>query len=58
MAVLGGRDSTKVPGIDASYWELIFSKFSAVFKKPGTPPERAINHKINLMLDFVLSPKR
>ena len=52
-----GRDSTKVLGIDPLHWELICSEFSDVFEKPGTPSERAIKHKINLLPDSILSAK-
>ena len=49
LAVLGGVDSTKVPGTDPLCWELIYGKFSDIFKKPGPPPEKAIKHKIDLL---------
>ena len=58
LAVLGGGDSTKVPGTDPSHWELIYSEFSDVFEKPGTPPERAIKHEIDLLPDSVPPAKR
>ena len=45
---VGGRDNNKVPGTDPSRWELIYSEFSSVFEKPGTLPERAIKHNIDL----------
>ena len=53
LAVLGGGDSTKLPGTDPLYWELICSKFTDVFEKPGTTPEKAIKHEIDLLPDFV-----
>ena len=37
LAVLGGGDSIKVLGTNPSHWELIYSDFSDVFDKPGTP---------------------
>ena len=46
LAVLGGGDSTKVPGTDPSHWELICSEFSNVLEKPGIPPERPVKYKI------------
>ena len=58
LAELGGGDSTKVPGTDPSHWELICSEFSDVFEKPGTPPERAIKHEIDLLPDSVPPAKR
>ena len=51
-------DSTKVPGTDPLRLELIYSKFSDVFEKPGTSPERIIKHKIDLLPDSVLPAKR
>ena len=32
LAMLGGKDSTKVPGTDYSHWELICSEFSDAFE--------------------------
>ena len=43
------------------YWSLragICSEFSDVFEKPGTPPERAIKNKIDLLPDSVPPAKR
>ena len=45
-------------GTDPSCWDLICSKFSGVFEKPGTPPEKAIKHEIDLLLDSVLPAKK
>ena len=53
LAALGGVNSTKVPGTDPSYWELVFSEFSNVFENPGTLLERAIKHEIDLPPDCV-----
>ena len=47
LAALGVGDSTKVLGTDFSCWEFIFSELSDTFKKPGTPTERTIKHKID-----------
>ena len=58
LAVLGGGDSTKVPGTHPPHWELICSEFSNMFEKQGTPPERAIKHEINLLPIFVPPLKR
>ena len=58
LAVLGRGDVTKVPGADPSCWELIYSEFSNFFEKQGTPPERAINHEIDLPPDSVPPAKR
>ena len=58
VAVLGGGDSTKVPDTDLSYWELMYSSFSDVFEKPGTPPERAIKHEIDLLPKSVPPAKK
>ena len=44
LPVLWGGDNAKVPGTDPPYWELICSNLSNIFEKPGTPPERAIEH--------------
>ena len=48
LAVLGERDSTKVPGTDPSCWQLISelkvnldSGLSDAFELPGTPANRA-----------------
>ena len=49
LAALERGDSTKVPGTDTSYWELIYSEFKDIFEKLGTPPERAIKHEIDLL---------
>ena len=49
LAELGEGDSTKVPGNDLLFWELIFSEFKSVFEKTGTPPDRAIKHEIDLL---------
>ena len=57
LAVLVGGDRTKVPGTDPSCWELIGSKFSDAFEKPGTLPERAIKHQIDFLPDFVRPAK-
>ena len=53
LAALGGGDSTKVTGTDPTHWEQICSEFSNDFKQLGTPPERAIKCKINLLSDSV-----
>ena len=58
LAVLGGRDSTKVPGTDSTRWEQIYSEFSDILEQPGTPPERAIENKIDFMPDSVLPAKK
>ena len=58
LVALGGGDSTKVPGIDPSRGLLIFSEFSNVFEKPGTPSERAIKHEIDMLPDSVQPAKR
>ena len=50
--------SKKVPPAEHSCWELICCKLSDVFEKPGTPPEKAIKHEIDLLLDSVLPAKR
>ena len=55
---MGEGDSTKVPGSDPSNWETIYSKFSSVFEKTGTPPPRIIEYKIHLVLDSVPPAKR
>ena len=52
------RDSIKVPNSDPLYWELICSELSNVLEKSGTPPERNINHKIDLMPNSVTPAKR
>ena len=46
---IGGKDQYQ--GTDLSHWELICSEFSDVFEKPGTPPERTIKYKIELLLN-------
>ena len=56
--MLGGGDSIKVPGTNPSHWELICSKFSDVFEKSGTPPERAIKYEIDLLPDSVPPAKK
>ena len=56
--MLGGEDSTKVPGTDSSHWELIYSEFSDAYKKPGFPPERTIKHEIDLLPDSVPPARR
>ena len=58
LTVLGGGDSPKVLGTDPSHWELICHKFVDVFKKPSTPPERAIKHDIDLLPDSAPPAKR
>ena len=58
LAELGGGDSLKVPGISPSCWELIHSEFDDVFEKPGTPPERVIKYKIDLLPNSVLPTKK
>ena len=58
LAVLWEGDSNKVPGTDSSYCDQIYSEFSDIFEQPGTPPERAIRHKIDLLLDSILPAKR
>ena len=58
LVALGGRDSTKVICTDPSHWELICSESSDGFEKPGTPPEKAIKHKIYLLPDSVPPAKR
>ena len=55
---MGEGDNTKVPGTEPSHWELICSEFSDIFEKPGTPPERAIKHEIDLLPDTVLPAMR
>ena len=50
---LGGGDSTKVPGTDPSHKELIGSEFTDISEKPGTPPEIAIKHEIDLLPESV-----
>ena len=49
--------SMQWPGIDHSYWELIFSEFTDVFENPSPLPGRAIKHKINLLPDTVQTTK-
>ena len=58
LAVLGGEDSTKVPGTEPICWELICSEFSDFFEKPGNLPKRAIKHKINFLPESVPPAKR
>ena len=58
LSALGGGDSTNVPGTYPSHWELIYSEFSDVFKKPGIPPKSTIKHKIDLLPDSVPPAKR
>ena len=56
-SVVGG-DSTKVPGTNPLWWKLICSEFSDLLENPGTPSERAIKHKIDLLPDSVSPAKR
>ena len=58
LTALGGGNSTKVQGIDLSCRELICGEFSDIFEKPGTPPERVIKYKIDLLPDSVPPAKR
>ena len=58
LVVLGGEDSTKVPGANPLYWELVCNEFIDAFKNPGTPPKRAIKHKIDLLPDSIPPAKK
>ena len=58
IAVLGGGDSTKVQSIDLSHWKHICSEFYDIFGTTGTPPDRAIKHKIDLLPNYVPLAKR
>ena len=51
--MLEGGGSTKVPGTDLSFRELICSKFGDICEKLGTPPRRAIKRDVNLLPDSV-----
>ena len=58
LAILGGGETIKVPGTGPLPWEVICCEYSDVSKKPSTPPERAIKHEIDLLLDSVPPAER
>ena len=56
--MLGGGDSTKVPGTDPSCWKQIYYEFGDIYEQPGTPPKRLIKYKVTLLPDSVPLAKR